>query len=106
MGKGDQKSKRGKIWKGSYGVRRPRKRKKSTAKPAATDTAETTEITNSISIDEPKEKVERINVNPITKQIKGETKASNKKTPTKANAKEKQPTTKASAKKPKEKKSE
>jgi 30S ribosomal protein S31 len=25
MGKGDQKSRRGKIWKGSYGVRRPHK---------------------------------------------------------------------------------
>ncbi|HLS70146.1 MAG TPA: 30S ribosomal protein THX [Chitinophagaceae bacterium] len=27
MGKGDIKTRRGKIWKGSYGVRRPRKRK-------------------------------------------------------------------------------
>jgi 30S ribosomal protein S31 len=25
MGKGDKKSRRGKIWRGSYGVRRPRK---------------------------------------------------------------------------------
>jgi 30S ribosomal protein S31 len=25
MGKGDIKSRRGKIWRGSYGVRRPRK---------------------------------------------------------------------------------
>lgn len=39
MGKGDKKSKRGKIIKGSYGVRRPRKKtavivlKKKTAKP-------------------------------------------------------------------------
>jgi len=44
MGKGDKKSKRGKITIGSYGVRRPRKKKKpivtaskkkSTAKPKA-----------------------------------------------------------------------
>ncbi len=28
MGKGDQKSKRGKIVRGTYGVRRPRKKKK------------------------------------------------------------------------------
>lgn len=36
MGKGDKKSKRGKIASGSYGVRRPRKKKKaviSKAKP-------------------------------------------------------------------------
>jgi 30S ribosomal protein S31 len=28
MGKGDQRSKRGKIWKGTYGKTRPRKKKK------------------------------------------------------------------------------
>ena len=39
MGKGDKKSRRGKIWNGSYGVRRPRKKKVSApvkqAKPKA-----------------------------------------------------------------------
>ncbi len=30
MGKGDKKTKRGKIIMGSYGVRRPRKKKKAT----------------------------------------------------------------------------
>jgi 30S ribosomal protein S31 len=33
MGKGDKKSKRGKIIIGSYGVRRPRKKNKTVAKP-------------------------------------------------------------------------
>ncbi|UCE51447.1 MAG: 30S ribosomal protein THX [Desulfobacterales bacterium] len=28
MGKGDKKTKRGKIFRGTYGVRRPRKKKK------------------------------------------------------------------------------
>lgn len=32
MGKGDQRSKRGKIWRGTFGKRRPRKSK--TAAPA------------------------------------------------------------------------
>ena len=41
MGKGDKKSRRGKITMGTYGVRRPRKKKKNTAvitktKPKAT----------------------------------------------------------------------
>ncbi|MDB2342056.1 30S ribosomal protein THX [Flavobacteriaceae bacterium] len=31
MGKGDRKSRRGKIIKGSYGVRRPRKKNKNTS---------------------------------------------------------------------------
>ncbi|MBI2614606.1 MAG: 30S ribosomal protein THX [Gemmatimonadetes bacterium] len=31
MGKGDRKTRRGKLWRGSFGKRRPRKRKK---KPA------------------------------------------------------------------------
>ncbi|MBN8702451.1 MAG: 30S ribosomal protein THX [Bacteroidetes bacterium] len=36
MGKGDKKSKKGKIFKGSYGVSRPRKKKKTVvSKPAA-----------------------------------------------------------------------
>ncbi|MEJ5301855.1 MAG: 30S ribosomal protein THX [Bacteroidales bacterium] len=35
MGKGDKRSKRGKIVLGTYGVRRPRKRKKATAKVKA-----------------------------------------------------------------------
>ena len=39
MGKGDQRSRRGKIWRGTFGKRRPKKNK-STAKPAvALDTA-------------------------------------------------------------------
>lgn len=29
MGKGDKKSKRGKIWRGSYGKTRPKKKKSS-----------------------------------------------------------------------------
>ena len=34
MGKGDKKSRRGKIWRGTFGKRRPRKRNKiSTAPP-------------------------------------------------------------------------
>lgn len=28
MGKGDQRTKRGKIWRGTFGKRRPRKKKK------------------------------------------------------------------------------
>jgi 30S ribosomal protein S31 len=35
MGKGDKRSKRGKIILGTYGVRRPRKRKKAAAKAQA-----------------------------------------------------------------------
>jgi len=36
MGRGDKKSRRGKIWRGTYGKRRPRARNavKATAKPA------------------------------------------------------------------------
>jgi 30S ribosomal protein S31 len=34
MGKGDKKSRRGKIWRGTYGKRRPRKR--GHARPART----------------------------------------------------------------------
>lgn len=34
MGKGDKKSKKGKIFKGSYGVTRPHKVKKAVAAPA------------------------------------------------------------------------
>ncbi|MBW2409780.1 MAG: 30S ribosomal protein THX [Deltaproteobacteria bacterium] len=30
MGKGDKKTKRGKIWRGTYGVKRPRKKKTKT----------------------------------------------------------------------------
>jgi len=38
MGKGDKKSKKGKIWKGTYGASRPRKRaKKANAAPKAAD---------------------------------------------------------------------
>ena len=35
MGKGDQRSRRGKIWRGTFGKRRPRKSKSATAPPAA-----------------------------------------------------------------------
>lgn len=34
MGKGDQRSRRGKIWRGTFGKRRPKK-SKAEAKPAA-----------------------------------------------------------------------
>ena len=34
MGKGDKKTKRGKIWRGTFGNRRKRKRKTKAAKPA------------------------------------------------------------------------
>ena len=42
MGKGDQRSRRGKIWRGTFGKRRPKKSKE-TAKPvpAAAQTATT-----------------------------------------------------------------
>ncbi|RYJ41658.1 30S ribosomal protein THX [Flavobacterium beibuense] len=36
MGKGDIKTKRGKIWRGSYGVRRPKEKK---AKSGETETS-------------------------------------------------------------------
>jgi len=35
MGKGDRKSKKGKIWRGTFGNRRRRKKKKKGARPAA-----------------------------------------------------------------------
>ena len=34
MGKGDKKSRRGKIWRGTFGKRRPRKRNKTAAQSA------------------------------------------------------------------------
>jgi len=34
MGKGDRKTRRGKIWRGSYGKTRPRKKKKTAATAA------------------------------------------------------------------------
>lgn len=37
MGKGDKKSKKGKISKGTYGVSRPRKRAKTNPAPKAAD---------------------------------------------------------------------
>jgi 30S ribosomal protein S31 len=39
MGKGDKKSKKGKIAKGSYGVSRPRKRAKTNPAPKEADKA-------------------------------------------------------------------
>ena len=35
MGKGDKRSRRGKIFAGSYGKTRPKNKKKETSKPAA-----------------------------------------------------------------------
>jgi ribosomal small subunit protein bTHX len=35
MGKGDKKSKKGKIWRGSFGNRRRRKKKKKSTRPPA-----------------------------------------------------------------------
>jgi len=37
MGKGDKKSRRGKIWAGTYGVRRPKRPSKSTVKVEKAD---------------------------------------------------------------------
>jgi len=37
MGKGDQRSRRGKIWRGTFGRRRPKKIKSVPAAPAAAD---------------------------------------------------------------------
>lgn len=35
MGKGDRRTRRGKIWRGATGVTRPKKKKKRKAKPQA-----------------------------------------------------------------------
>ena len=35
MGKGDKKSRKGKIWRGTFGNRRRRKKKKKAVRPAA-----------------------------------------------------------------------
>lgn len=45
MGKGDRKSKRGKIIKGSFGVRRRRKVKKSFVAPSPKETVKATPVT-------------------------------------------------------------
>ena len=37
MGKGDKKSRRGKIWRGSFGKRRPKKSKSAPPSPAAAE---------------------------------------------------------------------
>lgn len=37
MGKGDQRSRRGKIWRGTFGKRRPKRSKRVTPVAAATD---------------------------------------------------------------------
>lgn len=39
MGRGDKKSKKGKIWRGSFGVSRPKATKKVHVAPAADTTA-------------------------------------------------------------------
>jgi 30S ribosomal protein S31 len=41
MGKGDKKTKKGKIWRGSYGVSRPAKKQSPAASVATGDAAET-----------------------------------------------------------------
>lgn len=38
MGKGDQRSRRGKIWRGTFGKRRPKKRRPATPVEPATET--------------------------------------------------------------------
>ena len=40
MGKGDQRSRRGKIWRGTFGKRRPKKSKHSSAAPVGAVAAE------------------------------------------------------------------
>ncbi len=40
MGKGDQRSRRGKIWRGTFGKRRPKKSKVGTAVPTETAATE------------------------------------------------------------------
>ena len=40
MGKGDQRSRRGKIWRGTFGKRRPKKAKPATAVQAASGESE------------------------------------------------------------------
>ena len=40
MGKGDQRSRRGKIWRGTFGKRRPKKAKQAAAGPVASGDAE------------------------------------------------------------------
>ena len=60
MGKGDKKSRRGKIILGSYGVRRPRKKDKQEVKPVA-----------EVQIKEPKKKESR---ETVEKEVKGASK--------------------------------
>jgi len=43
MGKGDRKTRRGKIWRGTYGKTRPRKKKKVTVETAAPEEKESKE---------------------------------------------------------------
>jgi 30S ribosomal protein S31 len=42
MGKGDQRSRRGKIWRGTFGKRRPKKSNKVNAKPVGAGEPATT----------------------------------------------------------------
>lgn len=55
MGKGDKKSKRGKIFIGSYGARRPRKVEKS--EPIRNSAAEIRETENEVKTPESKKKL-------------------------------------------------
>ena len=49
MGKGDKKSKKGKIWIGSYGVRRPKKKKNAfVAQPVAKETKKAVKVEEAI----------------------------------------------------------
>lgn len=51
MGKGDIKSKRGKIWNNSYGVRRPRKQKNPAyVQPEASDAVESKKVKKQAAI--------------------------------------------------------
>lgn len=80
MGKGDKKSRKGKIARGTYGVRRPRKTDKNlmpTTKPKAK--VKETEI---IVLEEKKVKTEKA-AKPVNKEKPTEKKAGAKKTPKK-----------------------
>jgi 30S ribosomal protein S31 len=52
MGKGDRKTRRGKIRLGTYGVRRPRKKKKKVLNANLTSEVEKTEVVESVANDQ------------------------------------------------------
>jgi len=55
MGKGDKKTKRGKIFNGSYGARRPRK--SISYRPSQTPVVENIEIEEEVKVPAPKKKI-------------------------------------------------